>query len=56
MTHLGYLIAGWAFGIGVPAVYAALVLRRGRKLSEVVPSDRQRWISSTEDQARIKDE
>lgn len=56
MTHLGYLIAGWAFGIGVLAIYAALVLRRGRKLSEVVPSDRQRWISSTEDQARIKDE
>ncbi len=56
MSHLGYLVAGWAIGIGVPFIYAILVLRRGRKLSEKVPFARQRWISSSEDQARIKDE
>ena len=55
MTHLGYLIAGWAIGIGVPALYAIYVLRRGRKLSGEVPPDRQRWISSSEEQSGIAD-
>jgi len=49
MSHLGYLIAGWAFGIGLPGIYAIFVLRRGRKLSAEVPVERQRWISSGEE-------
>ena len=55
MSHVGYLIAGWAIGIGVPVLYAIFLLRRARKLSESVPPERQRWISSTEEQSRIAD-
>ncbi len=55
MSHLGYLIAGWAIGIGVPTLYAIYILSRGRKLADKVPPERQRWISSTEEQSRITD-
>ena len=43
MTHAGYVAGGWIATFGVFGAYALATLRRGRKLSEVVPSDERRW-------------
>jgi hypothetical protein len=45
MTHLGYLIAGWGISLAVLGVYALHVVRRGRRLSALVP-DHRRWLES----------
>lgn len=46
MTNLGYLIAGWSIGLGVLGTYGWSVVRRGRKLSDQVPPERRRWMTS----------
>lgn len=43
MTHAGYVAAGWLATFGVLGAYAAAVIRRGRRLSEVVPPEDRRW-------------
>lgn len=48
MTHLGYLLAGWGVSLGVGVLYAASLIRRGRRLSARVPADRRRWIDTGE--------
>lgn len=48
MTHLGYLIAGWSIALGAIGLYAAQLVRRGRRLSRLVPPARRRWMT-TED-------
>lgn len=46
MNDLGYIIAGWAIGLGVPALYTIWVLVRGRALTQQVPPERRRWMTS----------
>ena len=48
MTHLGYLIVGWGVTLSVGALYAASLIRRGRRLSARVPSAQRRWMTSDE--------
>ncbi len=49
MTHLGYLLVGWGVTLGVGAIYAASLIRRGRRLAARVPAARRRWMT-TEDE------
>ena len=46
MTHVGYLIAGWGVSLVSIALYAAMLIRRGRLLSAQVPAERSRWMST----------
>ena len=43
MTHAGYVAAGWIATLGVLGAYGYAVVRRGRRLSEVVPPEERRW-------------
>lgn len=43
MTHVGYIAAGWIATFGGIGLYAAAVIRRGRRLSRVVPPEEHRW-------------
>lgn len=43
MTHAGYVAAGWIATFGVLAGYAAVTIRKGRRLSQVVPPEERRW-------------
>lgn len=43
MTHAGYVAAGWIATFGVLGGFALTTLRRGRKLSEIVPPEERRW-------------
>ncbi len=40
-----YVLVGWALIIAGVAVYAALVVRKGRQLSKQLPPDQRRWTS-----------
>lgn len=53
MTHLGYLIAGWGFALGVLAIYGISLVRKGRALAAAVPADRRRWITSDEESTTL---
>lgn len=44
MNQWGYVIACWVIVIGVLAVYAAIVIARGRALSRQVPPEDRRWM------------
>ncbi len=46
MTHLGYLLAGWAIGLGTLGLYGWSLLRRGRTTSRQVPAERRRWMTA----------
>jgi hypothetical protein len=48
MTHLGYLLVGWGTTIAVGGLYAASLLRRGRRLTARVPLERRRWMTAHE--------
>lgn len=43
MTHAGYVAAGWLATLAVFGGYATAVIRRGRRLSAVVPPEDRRW-------------
>ena len=43
MTHAGYVAAGWIAPLAVLGGYAAATIRRGRRLSQVVPPEERRW-------------
>jgi hypothetical protein len=40
-----YVLVGWGLVIAGVAIYAALVVRRGRQLSKQLPPDERRWTS-----------
>ena len=40
----GYIVAAWAVTFGGVGAYAAAVIRRGRRLSKVVPPGKRRWM------------
>lgn len=44
MSTTGYIILSWVVTFVAVAAYAGVVIRRGRKLSQVVPADRRRWM------------
>ena len=46
MTHVGYVLAGWGATVGLLGGYAIHVIRRGRRLSAVVPPNERRWGST----------
>ena len=46
MTHLGYLLSGRGIALGVLAIYALRLVRRGRRLSARVPPAHRRWMQS----------
>lgn len=46
MSHVGYLLVGWGVTLGVGAVYALSLVRRGRRLSARVPAARRRWMTT----------
>lgn len=43
MTHAGYVAAGWIATSGLLGGYALVTIRRGRRLSRVVPPEERRW-------------
>lgn len=43
MTHGGYIAAGWIGTAVLIGGYALAVVRRGRKLSRLVPDEERRW-------------
>ena len=43
MTDAGYVAAGWTATIVLLGGYAAVVIRRGRRLSRTVPPEERRW-------------
>jgi len=43
MTDAGYVAAGWIATLAVIGGYAAATIRRGRRLSQVVPPEERRW-------------
>ena len=49
MTDVGYVLSGWAITFAVMGTYAWLVIRRGKRLAEVVPAEERRWSSPEAD-------
>ena len=43
MTHAGYVAAGWIAAAALLGGYAAATIRKGRRLSQVVPPEERRW-------------
>lgn len=43
MTHAGYVAAGWAATGLLLGGYAVATIRKGRRLSQVVPPEERRW-------------
>jgi hypothetical protein len=43
MTHAGYVAAGWIATAVLLGGYAATTIRKGRRLSQVVPPEERRW-------------
>jgi len=43
LTHAGYIAAGWLGTAALVGGYALLVVRRGRRLSRMVPPEERRW-------------
>ena len=44
MNVSGYIATAWGATFASVAVYAALVIRKGRRLSKVVPPEERRWM------------
>lgn len=44
MSTTGYIVAAWAGTFGAVGLYAWSLIRRGKKLSRVVPEDQRRWL------------
>lgn len=43
MSHVGYVVAGWALPLAAFALYTARTLRRGRALTQRVAPEDRRW-------------
>lgn len=43
MTDIGHVLAGWIATYGLLGAYAAVTIRRGRRLSRIVPPEERRW-------------
>lgn len=43
-NEVPYIIGAWGVTFVAVGVYAAAVIRKGRRLSKVVPADRRRWM------------
>lgn len=43
MDSAGYVAAGWLAAAGLLGGYAVAVIRRGRRLAEIVPPEERRW-------------
>jgi len=41
-----YIVLSWVVTFGGIGAYAAVIIRRGRRLSEQVDPQRRRWMSS----------
>ena len=44
MSDWGYILTGWIATFGAVGIYAFSVIRRGKKLSKVVPPEQRRWM------------
>ena len=44
MSEWTYVALGWSVAAVVLGTYVALLLRRGRSLSQRVPPDERRWM------------
>ena len=44
MNDWVYIVAGWVATFATVGVYAFVVIRRGKRLSEVVPPEQRRWM------------
>jgi len=44
MSDTGYIAAAWIGTFAAVGVYALALVRRGRRLSKVVPPDERRWL------------
>lgn len=42
-TDLGTILVGWGITAGTVAGYALLLVRRGKRLSRIVPPEDRRW-------------
>ena len=42
-TDLGTILVGWGVTVGTVAGYALLLVRRGKRLSRIVPPEDRRW-------------
>lgn len=45
-THAAYVAAGWASVTAAIGAYVVATLRRGRRLSRLVPDEERRWSGS----------
>jgi hypothetical protein len=43
-TTTAYIALAWVFTFGAIGGYAVAIVRRGRKLSKIVETDRRRWM------------
>jgi hypothetical protein len=44
MSDVGFVVAGYVTVVGGLALYALLLIRRGRRLSRRVPAEERRWL------------
>jgi hypothetical protein len=44
VSTTGYILLAWIGTFGAVGLYAWSVLRRGRRLSKVVPEEDRRWL------------
>lgn len=44
MSTTGYIAAAWIGTFGAVGLYAWSLIRRGRKLSRIVPEEDRRWL------------
>jgi hypothetical protein len=44
MSDAAYIATAWIATFAAVGAYALWVIRRGRKLSKVVPPDERRWL------------
>lgn len=49
MNGAGYIVVAWVLVLGTSAIYAVLLMRRGRALSRLVAPERRRWLSTSTD-------
>ncbi len=46
---MGYAIAGWLVVLGGLALYAVTVVMRERRRAQQVPTERRRWMDSSDE-------